>query len=370
MASLGTPDCKGFLPVLLSDMCAPPFAMVSTSRRSATRSDGFGSLASFGRPCSARACARPGRRCFGVVTVRLPYGNWRVGHRGKRHFPTNVRTVFDLKGWSCEDHRNYASFYAGSSKIAADEITRIEHKGFIETFTERKQVTERWPNAVASKVTLLLKTREDGTTKVRLTIDLRRPGGNGGVELPERVVLPRLSDLTNSVLYLMVYDSETMKVQQGESIGYDLSVDDFEDAFHTLAIREQDRGVMAIRTHEGWAVSRRLCCGLAAALLVWCRVSAAAARLGQACVSTKRATNTNLPQRQSSHVGRRHNALGAQGLYCCFGAFSVLLSTGAKRIVTPLCLGSVKLKEEMRKEIKRSNLEVIRYQSLNGKKAS
>ena len=127
-------------------------------------------------------------------------------------------------------------------------------------------------------------TREDGTTKVRLTIDLRRSGGNGGVELPERVVLPRLSDLTNSVLYLMVYDSETMEVQQGESIGYDLSVDDFEDAFHTLAIREQDRGVMAIRTHEGWAVSRRLCCGLAAAPLVWCRVSAAAARLGQACV--------------------------------------------------------------------------------------
>ena len=59
VASLGTPDCKGFSqPELLSGTCAPPFAMVSTSRRSATRSDGFGSLASFGRPCSARAHAQ------------------------------------------------------------------------------------------------------------------------------------------------------------------------------------------------------------------------------------------------------------------------------------------------------------------------
>ena len=78
---------------------------------------------------------------------------------------------------------------------------------------------ERWFNAVASKVALLLKTREDGTTKVRLIINLRRSGRNGGVELPERVVLPRLSDLTNSILDLMVYNSETMEVQQGESIG-------------------------------------------------------------------------------------------------------------------------------------------------------
>ena len=52
----------------------------------------------------------------------------------------------------------------------------------------------------------------------------------------------------------MVSDSETMEVQQGESIGYDLSVVDFEDTFHTLAIREQDRGIMATRTHEGWVV--------------------------------------------------------------------------------------------------------------------
>ena len=115
----------------------------------------------------------------------------------------------DLQGWNCEDHRNFASIYT-DSKIAADAITRIEHTRLIEKFTEWRQVTQRRPNTVASKVALLLRTREDGTTKVRLIIDLRRSGGNDGVELPERVVLPRLSDLTNSILGLMVCDSESV----------------------------------------------------------------------------------------------------------------------------------------------------------------
>ena len=65
--------------------------------------------------------------------------------------------------------------------------------------------------------------------------------------------------------------------------GYEVCVVDFEDAFHTIALKEEHRGVMAIRTLEGWAVFRRLCCGMAAAPLIWCRVGAAAARLGQAC---------------------------------------------------------------------------------------
>ena len=256
LASFGTPDCKGFSPELLQ--------------------------------------------------VRA--------HRLVRRFPhqeglaaQDFARLRDLKGWNCEDHGNYASFCTDSSKIAADEITRIEHKGFFRDL-HRLEVTERCPNAVASKVAVLLKTREEGTTKVRLIIDLRRSGGNGGIELPERVVLPRLSDLTTSILELMVCDSETMEVQQGESIDYDLSVVDFEDAFRTLAIREQDRGVMAIRTHEGWAVFKRLCCGMAAAQLVWCRVSAAAARLGQACFRPNE-LRLQIFVDDPAHVGRRNSSV-------------------------------------------------------------
>ena len=115
----------------------------------------------------------------------------------------------------------------------------------------------------------------NNTTKVRLIIDIRRSGGNAEVVQPERVVLPRLSDLVGSILDLMTLPTDT------PDIGFEISVVDFEDAFDTLAIRAQDRGVMAIRSVTGWAVFRRLWCGMAAAPLVWCRVSAAAARLGR-----------------------------------------------------------------------------------------
>ena len=110
-------------PQSYSGTCAPPFTMVSTSRR--TR---LGDL--------ARACARPGRRCFGVVTGRLPHGNWRVDNEANGIFPPTsgpssailaaqeFARLRDLKGWSCEDHRNCASFYTDFQK--ADEITRIE----------------------------------------------------------------------------------------------------------------------------------------------------------------------------------------------------------------------------------------------------
>ena len=43
---------------------------------------------------------------------------------------------------------------------------------------------------------------------------------------------------------------------------------DFEDAFHTIRIREEDRGIAVFKTLDGWAVFDRLCCGMAAAPLV------------------------------------------------------------------------------------------------------
>ncbi|CAK0849002.1 unnamed protein product [Prorocentrum cordatum] len=63
---------------------------------------------------------------------------------------------------------------------------------------------------------------------------------------------------------------------------YELCTVDFEGAFHTLSLRAADWGKMVFKTAVGWAVFRRLCCGMASAPLVWRRVGAAACRLGQA----------------------------------------------------------------------------------------
>ncbi|CAK0835747.1 unnamed protein product [Prorocentrum cordatum] len=182
--------------------------------------------------------------------------------------------------WRHDLHKNYASFYTDGGALAEQEVQRIEQRGYIEIIRDWDEVRSRWPDATASKVALLVKTREDGSTKARIIIDLLRSGVNGGVALPERVVLPRLSDLTAAVLDLMEIDVRAD--WHPDEDWYELCTVDFEDAFHTLSLRAADRGKMVFKTAAGWAVFRRLCCGMASAPLVWGRVGAAACRLGQA----------------------------------------------------------------------------------------
>jgi hypothetical protein len=188
--------------------------------------------------------------------------------------------VLEMAGWHQEKHRNYQSFYEKGGKYAGEEVDRIIRKGFVQAFQTWEEVTARWPGAKASKVAVIVKERPDRTHKTRLIIDMRRSGVNGGVVLNERVVMPRLSDFVSSILDLMEYD---LDYHTSAMDWYEVCTVDFEDAFHTLRLREADRGVMAFRTLEGWAVFDRLCCGMAAAPLVWCRTSAAGCRLGQAC---------------------------------------------------------------------------------------
>ena len=183
---------------------------------------------------------------------------------------------WEAQGWRADGHKNYTSFYEDGAIHAKTEIARIIDKGFLEQFKSWEEVTARWPTAVASRVAVLTKTRDDGTIKIRLVIDLRRSGGNAWVELPERVVLPRLSDLIASIIDLMEAPAE-------EDTGFEVVVADFEDAFHTVAIQEEARGTMAIKTVDGWGVFKVMCCGMAGAPLVWCRIAAAATRIAQAC---------------------------------------------------------------------------------------
>ncbi len=148
----------------------------------------------------------------------------------------------------------------------------------MELFGSWDEVIKRWPKATASKVAVLTKDWPDGTTKARLIIDLLRSGVNGEVVLPERSLL-RLSDLVDGMLDPMEYDLGTQKA--GQDL-YEFATVDLEDAFHTVCLREEDREIAIFKTLRGWAVFSRLCCGMAAAPLVWCRVVAAASRLGQA----------------------------------------------------------------------------------------
>ena len=48
----------------------------------------------------------------------------------------------------------------------------------------------------------LTKTREDGSLKLRLIIDMLRSGVNEHVRVHERIVLPRLSDMAEGLVDL------------------------------------------------------------------------------------------------------------------------------------------------------------------------
>ena len=50
-----------------------------------------------------------------------------------------------------------------------------------------------------SKLALIVKEKGDGAIKRRIIIDLLRSGGNDRAKVPERIVLPRCSDFTESV---------------------------------------------------------------------------------------------------------------------------------------------------------------------------
>ena len=64
------------------------------------------------------------------------------------------------------------------------------------------QVLARWPDAMATKLAVLVKEKTDGSIKVRFIVDMLRSGINGLVKAGERIVLPRGQDLVTAVLNL------------------------------------------------------------------------------------------------------------------------------------------------------------------------
>ena len=193
--------------------------------------------------------------------------------------------------WSQAAHKNYSSFYEQDGKLAAEEISRIQSCKFIEVLSSWTEVITRWPRAVASKIALLIKARQDGSLKLRFIMDLLRSGVNGGAIVPERVVLPRILDYTHSIVDLLEYDwasgsREVAQMEVSQRQQADCQVElvtlDFADAFYTLWLQDSERGSMIFKTLSGWAVFQRVCFGMAAAPLLWGRVAAAACRIGQA----------------------------------------------------------------------------------------
>eukprot|EP00435_Cladocopium_sp_Y103_P048773 s2029_g14.t1 len=61
------------------------------------------------------------------------------------------------------------------------------------------EAREHFPQATLSKLALITKVKESGERKLRLIIDLLRSGGNARARVPERITLPRIVDVVESL---------------------------------------------------------------------------------------------------------------------------------------------------------------------------
>lgn len=92
---------------------------------------------------------------------------------------------------------NYKSFLEEPDHARA-EVQRYLDKGSCIELTE-EQLREQFPVGTISKAALILKFKEDGAVKRRVIIDLLRSGGIERCRVRERIVLPRIQDVLDTV---------------------------------------------------------------------------------------------------------------------------------------------------------------------------
>ena len=168
--------------------------------------------------------------------------------------------------------RNYVS-YEENREDSLQEMNRLIKENHLEVIGTWKDVQERWPDAMATRIATLVKAREDGSKKIRFIVDMRRSGVNALSIAGERIVLPRGSDLIRDLMDLMEYHGRNVEIMTA----------DFSDAFLNLAISEKERGHAVILVKPGvYAAYRGVPFGLASAPLLWGRAAAFIGRATQA----------------------------------------------------------------------------------------
>ena len=167
-----------------------------------------------------------------------------------------------------EPGENYRSVNEAAAKAGA-ELDRAVGLGYAEHFESWESARRTHGKLLVSKLACLVKTRPDGSEKVRLVVDLRRSGYNACVQLEERIVLPRLKDLVSDTLDL----EAELNRSRGESVYFMCA--DFEDAFHSLGVHASEFPFLCVRHPvSGFVVYHTVMFGGAGSPLVWGRAAA------------------------------------------------------------------------------------------------
>ena len=177
-------------------------------------------------------------------------------------------------------------------KEAKEELNRYEEKGFARVVSG-EELVRRFPDkGTMSKLALILKVKEDGTKKSRIILDMKRSGGNARCRVPERITLPRATDVVEGAKWMMKNSQRLEEQLQAE--GYrdkdpgqaELFSIDLADAFcHWPVCQEELANCVAPHVEpDKYVVFVALLFGFKGAPLLMGRLSAAIGRLIQAVV--------------------------------------------------------------------------------------
>ena len=127
------------------------------------------------------------------------------------------------------DHWHESAKFSSLSehRPGAEEILRRGRQARWLTWPPTREQLERTPCPITLNRIGVVAKQKVGSLKLRLIHDLRRSGVNQKVDFNERLVLPRLTDLKDDLLWLI------------DTVGYDnweCVVLDFADAFKNLRV--------------------------------------------------------------------------------------------------------------------------------------
>jgi hypothetical protein len=175
---------------------------------------------------------------------------------------------------SAEVSGNYSS-YKENEVHAKTELARLLKEGHLELIGSWADVVARWPEAMATKLAVLVKEKPDGTIKIRFIVDMLRSGINSLIKAGERIVLPRGQDLISSVL-------DPWESLDPDHEAIEFLVADVKDAFLLMKIAEDERAYTIVTDGGLYYAYVGVPFGLASAPLLWGRVAAWLGRLAQA----------------------------------------------------------------------------------------
>ena len=205
---------------------------------------------------------------------------------------------------------NTGIFPATASSSAAIELSRIEghvaddldgaatkYRSFEEVVhaqalldqlvvADRVAVCDSWwqvvdqfgPDAKLTRMACVLKRRDSGELQYRIVVDSRRSGVNGLMEVRERVILPKITDVVAIIHHLRSANSSWDAQLELYSI-------DFKDTFHMLPLRPEERQFVMCKDGYGrYDVSKVAQFGLAPGPLLWARLESAAMLLTHSAI--------------------------------------------------------------------------------------